>query len=281
MRHVLAGSCAAFAIVASLALSTTALAATPPAGAGPTEAELNAPIPRLANGKPDFSGYWGRGGPGFALSAIEDEDEVYAIIPARDGRLTNLENDSYIEQKAEENIPVYKPEHWARVRELDLMGNREDPTFHCKPAGVPRMGPPNRIIAFPHEVILFNNTVFRIIPIGKERNPNDLLIETWNGIPKAWWEGDTLVVESIGFNSEPWLGWGGFFTTFDLKVTERFTRKGNVLYYDAVAEDSVLLEPYRPNPSVLRLITNPNMTIPEATPCDERDVDNIENDLRG
>jgi hypothetical protein len=254
----------------------------------------NAPTPRLANGKPDLSGYWvdphllamfaflSKGG------AEDPNGNVLIELPARDGRLQNLENDSYIFQKSSDNIPIYKPEHWARVRELDLNANREDPTFVCKPFGVPRIGPPARIVSLPNEVILFHtsgnpySTMFRSIPIDRPRNKADLLIETWNGVPEAHWDGDTLVIESIGFNDESWLGWGGYFHSFDLKVTERIRREGNTLHYDVVAEDpTVLMEPYRYDPATLVLSPNPNSSIREAEPCSERDAEHIEGDIRG
>ena len=36
------------------------------------------------------------------------------------------------------NRPVYKPEHWAKVNQLDKDGNAQDPAFKCLPQGVPR-----------------------------------------------------------------------------------------------------------------------------------------------
>ena len=41
------------------------------------------------------------------------------------------------------------------------------------------------------------------------------------------WEGDTLVVESVGFNDDTWLASGGYFHSYDMKVTERLRREGN------------------------------------------------------
>ena len=282
-RRLMRCGAASLALVAGLAVSS-AQAQAPAPGARPAAA-ASAPTPRLSDGKPDLSGWWGGGGPGGfggGGAPAEADADTFVVIPSRDGDLENFENDFYVWEKSHENIPIYKPEHWAKVRELDLNGNKEDPAFHCLPQGVPRMGPPNRIIATPDEVILFNNTVFRMIKIGKPRDANAALIESWNGYPEARWDGDTLVIESTGFNDSSWLGWGGYFHSYDLKVTETFRREGDTLHYTAVAEDpTVLQEPWKLDPVALRKGTNPNATIAEATPCSERDAEEIPNNIRG
>src|SRR5260370_579332 len=43
------------------------------------------------------------------------------------------------------NRPIYKPEYWEMVKELDANSNEEDPSNNCMPAGVPRMGSPSYI----------------------------------------------------------------------------------------------------------------------------------------
>jgi len=242
------------------------------------------PTPRDADGKPVLMGWWGGGGGGGfggALGAPNERGDVFVAMPARDGRLQNLENDSYISQKSEDNVPQYKPEYWSKVRDLDLHGNLQDPAFNCKPQGVPRQGPPNRIVQLGAEVILFNGTTIRDFRVGQKRNPDDLLIETWNGVPEGRWDGDTLIVESIGFNDQSWLGWGGFFHSFDMKVTETFTRVGNALHYTALVEDPVLIEPWHARDQWMIFSPNQNATIPEATPCEERDKNHIVNNRRG
>jgi hypothetical protein len=253
-------------------------------------ASVAADSPQLADGKPDLSGYWraaGRGGAGGA-PAPSTEGDQFAVMPSRDGRLANLENDSFISQKAQQNVPQYKPEFWQKVRDLDYNGNDEDPSFHCYPAGIPRVGPPVRIVSLPGEAILFHvasnpaAAFFRFVRIGKPRSKAELATETWLGVPEARWEGDTLVIESIGFNDQSWLGWGGFFHTADMRVTERLRREGEVLHYSVVVEDpAVLSEPWRPNPVDLMLDKNPNATIAEIDPCFERDAKDIVNKIRG
>ena len=44
------------------------------------------------------------------------------------------------------NRPLYKPEHWDTGIALDMWTSREDPVMTCQPLGIPRHGPPRRII---------------------------------------------------------------------------------------------------------------------------------------
>jgi hypothetical protein len=90
------------------------------------------------------------------------------------------------------------------------------------------------------------------------------------------------VIDSIGFNDQSWLGWGGYFHTSDMHVVERFRRDGDTLHYSALVEDpAVLTEPWSPDPVVLALDRNPAANIPEVDPCIERDNADIVNNLRG
>ena len=59
------------------------------------------------------------------------------------------------------------------------------------------------------------------------------------------WEGDTLVLDSIGFSDETWLARGGYFHSDQMRVVEKFTRTGNQMVYDVTVEDpEVLVEPW-------------------------------------
>ena len=66
----------------------------------------------------------------------------------------------------------------------------------------------------------------------------------------AHWDGDTLVIESVGFNDVSWLGWEGYFHTDKMEVTERFTRNGDLLFYNFTVNDpDVLMEPWNSIPT--------------------------------
>jgi hypothetical protein len=279
-------------LVAGACITLIAANRSGAAGNAATQGAISpiASSPRLADGSPDLSGYW-RGPRASVAGGGAGEPpngDAFFVMGARNGRLQNLENDSYISQKGLQNIPQYKPAYWSRVRELDLNGNRDDPTFNCLPAGVPRVGPPLRILSLPNEVILFHvssnpaATFFRFIHVGKQRKKSDLTTDTWLGIPEARWEGDTLVIDSIGFNDQSWLGWGGYFHTSDMHVVERLRRDGNTLHYSVLVEDpAVLTEPWIPDPVDLALDRNPDANIPEVDPCIERDNADIVNQMRG
>ncbi len=229
----------------------------------------SAPTPRLA-GKPDLTGNWAhtdwignymtgggrRCGPtqekGCNRSVNQTEDfELYS--PSRFGQL---------------NRPVYKPEHWDKVQQLDMWTNKYDPVMTCQPLGVPRQGPPRRIYQSENDVTFIylggdaggGYGEYRIIPTdNRKRDANAEFDITYMGNSVARWEGDTLVIDSISFIDTTWLGRGGFFHSDQMHVVERFTRQGDALLYDVTVEDpEVLVEPWVLPTRVVRRNTNPN-----------------------
>ena len=64
------------------------------------------------------------------------------------------------------NRPLYKPEYWDKVQDLDYNTNTKDPIFTCMPLGVPRMGPPTQIVQTAKYVIFFYSG--RVYPISFE-----------------------------------------------------------------------------------------------------------------
>ena len=55
--------------------------------------------------------------------------------------------------------------------------------------------------------------------------PATIDLPSWVGFSAGGWEGDTLVVDTIGFNDRAWLDAIGHPRSEDLHVTERFTRR--------------------------------------------------------
>jgi hypothetical protein len=121
-----------------------------------------------------------------------------------------------------------------------------DPEGYCLPPGVPRMmytPYPMKIIQEPDFVtFIFEGGahVWRQIPIGPrgflrhEADPNP----TYLGDAIGWWEGDTLVVDTIGFNERTWLDFAGHPHGEKLHVIERFTRLDTMtLQHAATIED--------------------------------------------
>jgi hypothetical protein len=87
---------------------------------------------------------------------------------------------------------------------------------------------------------------------GREQDERQLIQTKYTGHSVGHWEGDTLVIESIGFTPATWLARGGFFHSEDMKVTERFTRQGDQMLYEVTVEDpQVLLQPWEQNPMLL------------------------------
>ena len=285
-----------FAVAAGLVLTPLAQAQyeAPAGGAVSQEQTSSNATPRLSSGKPDLSGFWGRGGLG---SAQADAEGNLTVLNRSRGchpgmkictGPVNQSNDSTFAARFDPNRPVYKPEYWAKVRELDFNSNTAAPYFKCQPAGVPRMGPPVKILATNDEVVFLytqrgsSPSDYRVIPTdGRPHDPirsQDLL---YYGHAVGKWEGDTLVVDAVAFNDLTWLGQGGYFHSNEMRVVERFRREGNALHYQAtVIDPEVLIEPWVMNPRVLRLNTDTNAFLPEQNPCEERDFEHMVGRIR-
>jgi hypothetical protein len=228
------------------------------------------PTPRLASGKPDLSGVWQhtdwignymtgggrRCGPTQSKEcnrSVNQTEDFELYSPSRFGQL---------------NRPLYKPEHWDKVIELDMWTNKYDPVMTCQPLGVPRQGPPRRIYQSENDITFIylggdaggGYGEYRIIPTdGRARDKNAEFDITYMGNSVGHWEGDTLVIDSIAFIDTTWLGRGGFFHSDRMHVVERFTRQGDALLYDVTVEDpEVLVEPWVLPTRTVRRNTNPN-----------------------
>jgi len=262
-------------------LGVTAFLQAPAAGQGQADPAAM-PTPRTADGKLDLSGRWGGRRRAGGVRAIEPDgtevgfDTMAAYQAALDagevsssarviGRLLNYrhsnnvyaERDAGMAQRYDANPPLYKPEFWERVEYLDVNGNVEDMTFICLPSGVPRMGPPIRILQSEADVVLLyqHRNTWRVVPTdGRPHDPLNAEDQTFTGDSIGRWEGDTLVIDVVGFNDLTWLGWAGWFHTNEMRVEERFTRVGDTLHYDVTVHDpAVLIEPWVMNTRVLDL----------------------------
>jgi hypothetical protein len=219
--------------------------------------------PRDADGHPDLSGTWG--------AAFPNPIGVPGL--RRDGAFEP--DQSAMQRGAQWNKPIYKPEYWEKVRQLDYSKVDVDPAYGCyRPVGVPRQNVPGRIVQKNKEIWLLNNVEngLRILPLdGRKREEEDDQFSTYNGMGLARWEGDTLVIESVGFNNISWLGWEGYFHSDKMEVTERFLRQGDLLFYNFTVNDpEVLMEPWTSYTYVRRVAPN-SVRLDEAPQCDERD----------
>jgi hypothetical protein len=115
---------------------------------------------------------------------------------------------------------------------------------------------PFQIVQTPTNVLMAYEyaSARRVIPIGKPIT--DPPVDTWMGTPFGRWQGDTLVVDVIGFNDETWLDRSGNYHSESLKVVERFTRTGpDTLLYEATLDDpKVFTRPWKINVPLYRRV---------------------------
>ena len=287
--------------VVSVAVAALAMAVSPEAqtntgsGAGASVA-----TPRTPDGKPDLSGMWvgGAGGGGGRAYEVDAQGNITDTFPSRRCAPTQVKCSEYSNQsydgeftgRMNPNRPLYKPEHWDRVQYLDMNTNTEDPLFICQPLGLPRVGPPARIIQTPNDVVFLyvgsgassQPADYRVIPTdGRTHDPVRSQDVHFYGHSVGRWEGETLVIDSVAFNDLTWLERGGYFHSDKMRVTERLRREGNTLTYAVTVEDpEVLLEPWVMTPRQLRLNTNPNAFLPEGQPCKDYDRENMVTQIR-
>jgi len=276
-------------VPASVRAASKVAARPPSAPSGPQAAAAAAQTPRLSDGKPDLTGSW-QSAP-FALPYGFRRCSPWQVECVQ---WTNQTEDFELEAPSRlgPNRPLYKPEHWDKVIELDMWTNREDPVMTCQPLGIPRQGPPNRVFHTAQDItLLYRGGIdggggyaeYRVIPTdGRKHDPERAKEYTYNGYTIGHWEGDTLVLDSIGFTDATWLARGGFFHTDEMRVVEKFTRQGNEIRYEVTVEDpQVLVEPWVMTPRVLRLGTNPNAgLLPERGNCDELEKGEVANQIR-
>ena len=253
--------------------------------------------PLAPDGHPDLSGLWNGAGGGVGRTS-EDNGNITSNVASRRcapnqrgcGEQTNQTVDGEFTGRMDPNRPLYKPEFWDKVQDLDRNTNTVDPIFKCQPYGVPRMGPPTKIVQTANEVVFLyaapgagtQPNDFRIIPTdGRDHDPVRAQDVTFYGDSVGHWEGNTLVIDSVGFNDATWLDRGGYFHTDNMHVIEKLWRDGNTLHYQATVDDSaVLLQPWVMTPRVLKLNTNPRAYIREGDPCRDVDYANMVSKIR-
>jgi hypothetical protein len=229
------------------------------------------PGPRTADGHPLLEGLWVNG-----LGAPSGADSV--TFAGRNNNWASFEEDNALRRLLDPNKPQYLPQWWETVKDNDYNGNWLDPRHKCMPEGLPRIGAPSEILHFPERnLVLFRyNTGFDgrsehrlIYTDGRQHNPLLVAAEGWYGSSVGHWEGDTLVIETIGFTDGSWLHKSGYIHGFNMKVTERITRPAfNQLRWQATVEDpEYLYEPWTMNPVVRTLNVRPGAVLGEDLPC--------------
>ena len=166
--------------------------------------------PRMADGKPDLSGYWVAGAAS-EIGAAQFEDWAEALF---------------------------------RKRLADDL--RDAPTAHCWPIGImwaATMATPQRAVQSAGLLVLFSEGQLpRQIFLDGRSHPNDPN-PTWLGHSVGRWDEDTLVVDTIGFNDKTWLDMNGHPHTEKMHVVERYRRPDlGHLELELTMEDSSALK---------------------------------------
>jgi hypothetical protein len=182
---------------------------------------LKAPVPRLPDGKPDFSGIWHAG------NRVPCTPEINRFIDCG----TEI-GGSKLTLNLGLDLPggtlPYQP--WAaeltRKRNADF--SRDDPHVRCLPDNPPRAWTLPHLTKALHSpkllVLLYEvNAMYRQIFTDSRPFPQDMN-PTWNGYSVGRWDGDTLVVETRGFRDNLWIDMQGSPMSDAAKMTERIRR---------------------------------------------------------
>jgi hypothetical protein len=236
--------------VVTAAVLVTAQQGQPQGGAGPdlsTNVNLGGgsswrgvvptgPVPRLPDGTVDLAGVWQGGGPGGSNGNLERGLAKGDTIPI---------------------LPAAKATMAAR-------GPLDNTEALCLPAGVPRVPSayPWRMVQTPthrkatHIFILFEANIhsFRQIFMDGRKHPADL-DPSWYGHSIGWFEGDTLVIDSVGFNDRHTLD-GNYPGTTQKHIIERWTRRdlGHMVNEITIDDPGAYSRPFKVTfPATLRV----------------------------
>jgi hypothetical protein len=252
------------------------------------------PIGAQSQNKPDFNGIWGGGIAQLTpttckqkIDAFPQDSERFSAGGAKGGlKWITFEQDCSIQNRGRVNKPQYKPQYWEKVRLHDYYANAggqwleyADPEWLNLPRGVPRLGPPNKIVQTANEVIFLyeNQNQFRVVPTDcREHDPVLKYDQSFNGLAVGCWEGDTLVVTSMGFTDRTWLHWSGYIHSNEMTVIERLRREGDTLIYQATVEDPVMfLQPWTMDEVRLNLNKNPGAQLMQDVPYNDKSLGNL------
>jgi hypothetical protein len=179
-------------------------------------------------------------------------------------------------------LPPLQPAADATYKGTQLKDHKDhagtDPYLSCYPPGVPRI----LLIPFPFEIIQtsgrvlmlfeYDHFVRQIYTDGRE-HPKDL-DPTWMGNSIGNWDGDTLAIDTIGFNDKTWLDMLGLPHSEALHVVERLRRLDHETLQDDITIDDpkTFTKPWnvqkifklRPKWDIMEYICEDNFDKPKA-----------------
>jgi len=188
---------------------------------------LSAPAPKV-NGKPDLSGIWQVEPTPFEELTRLFGDVGALAVPGDDPRhFTKYLFNILADFKPEES-PL-RPEFNDLIAKRSQVLGLDIPTSHCLPGGVPfsmLLPFPTKIVQTPGLIVMLvegDGTTRQVYTDGRGF-PGELSPQ-WMGSSVGRWDGDTLVIETRGFNDRSWLDGLGHPHSEDMRVTERFRRR--------------------------------------------------------
>src|SRR5881296_3932727 len=199
--------------------------------------------PRTADGKPNLNGIWQ------ALNEANWDIEAHA---AGFGRVVALGAEDAVPPGLGivEGGPIpYLPAAAAKKKENFEKRLTLDPEIKCYLPGVPRA----MYMPFPFQIVQSKDVMMmvfeyagavRTINMGK---PTEAPADSWMGWSNGHWEGETLVIDTTGFNDQSWFDRVGDYHSDSLHVVERYTaRSADTLMYEATIEDpKVFARPWK------------------------------------
>ncbi len=227
------------------------------------------PAPRLPDGKPDLSGVW-----------VRASESPMRHFNGADGS----QRRGRVEVAVTTAEALMRPEAGLRYRDQLAAGKARtiqrdlyDPYIKaCAPLGFPRLiqqGRPVEILNLPNR-LFFRYEVDhfpRDIWLDGRSHPDFTITpSTWMGHSTGRWDGDTLVVDSVGFNDMTWLDSPGHPHSESLHTVERYTRASyDRLEIQVTFDDpEIYTGPLIGNTFIYRLV--PDGEIIEWISCDER-----------
>jgi hypothetical protein len=213
---------------------------------------LSAPAPRTPDGKPDLSGVWVVSQP-FVDGVPKYIRNLAADLTPDDG-------------------PAMRPWAAETVKQRLADFGKDFPVSRCLPPGVPLIHAipvPFKIIQTPRAIVILYEawTIYRQIftdgrPLPKNPNP------TWMGYSVGSWNGDTLVVDTVGLNDRSWLDLTGHPHTEALHVVERLRRNdlGHMEMQITIDDPETYMKPWTategvrlyPDAELLEFVCNEN-----------------------
>lgn len=244
-----------------------------------------APTPKMMDGHIDLTGFWGPAGWGYAVTQgkVTADGKTAFTQRQEEGPVQTKEKAEQLKKRMEgANLPPYRPELVAKVKDLADHQSYKDPAFTCEPKGFPRVGPPTEIVATPKTIAFLYDTVnsseqnaFRVISV--DGRPHDVTLNpSYYGDSIGHWEGNTLVVDVTNFVDDTWLSQNGTIHSDAMHVVEKLTREGNVINWEVSIEDpKVFTRPWVYSRHLIHGLASGHAL--EEAPCVEHDRDHLVN----